>query len=232
MTTSNTPISRNAKHILTEDEVEAIKETLLGALQSKKEIEAEKKEVANTYKTKIAEQELAIDKASNLLRVGYEHRPFQCYLVKNFDEAKRQYFEFGTDKLIDTEPLNAADYQTEMEITEKAIKENNEAADLLHSGKPEYTVEPESNPLEFEDTPADLFEPPVYGDAPTEENEWQPDFKEETPAVEPEVIDKPKKEVKSKVVKIEPTPIEDEPDPFGMDDEEEQEEDPFQFGDI
>lgn len=129
MTQSKTPVSRNAKHILTDEEVDTLKETLLAALQSKKEIEAEKKEVANTYKTKVAEQELAIDKASNLLRVGYEHRPFQCYLVKNFDTGKREYFEYGSDKLIDSEPLNAADYQTAMDIEEAEIKANNEKAE-------------------------------------------------------------------------------------------------------
>ena len=150
-----TPVSRNAKHILTEDEIRQNNEALLAALQAKKEIEAEKKEVASSYKNKIAEQELAIDKISNLMRVGYEIRPFQCYLVKNFETGKREYYEFGSDKLIDSEPLNAADYQLDIEQTEAKIAENNEKEQLQEVI--EDKVEEAGAELDF------------FGDEPSEE---------------------------------------------------------------
>lgn len=219
------PISRNAKHTLTEDEIKQYNESLLAALQSKKEIEAEKKEVASAYKNKIAEQELAIDKISNLMRVGYEIRPFQCYLVKNFDDGKREYYEFGSDKLVDVEPLNAADYQTEMQMAEAQIKANNEAADNTEGVSEQlevagFTIVPVSEISHRQD---DDMEATSF-DAVDE-------IQEPTPTKIPEAIVKPLKTkgaANASTIIIEPT-NELEADPFGTDDEDE---DPFSFDDI
>jgi len=152
--TNKQPITRNAKHQLTSEEVQGYTDNLLQSLQARDEIKAESKEVANTYKTRIAEQDLAIDKVTNLLRLGYEIRPFQCYLNRNFETGRREYIEFGTDRLIDTEPLNANDYQMQLEIDEQAIKENNEAtttqqeetlAEALFSPAGEQSSETDTN---------------------------------------------------------------------------------------
>lgn len=204
--TNQTPVSRNAKHILTDEEVESHKEALLAALQAKKEIEAEKKEVANTYKTKIAEQELAIDKVSNLLRVGYEIRPFQCYLVKNFEDGRREYYEFGTDRLVDTEPLNAADYQTEIDMQEETIRLNNEAA--------ENNVKPIEESTEVEETQEAN---PFGGEEPME-------------AINPEAtIETPKKGgSKKESVPADENPFEIEEDVFEVESDDSEESDfPF-----
>lgn len=220
-----TPINRNAKHHLTEDEIKAYNEQLLAALQSKKEIEAEKKEVAASYKNKIAEQELAIDKISNLMRVGYEIRPFSCYLVKNFDTGKREFFEFGTDRLVDSEPLNAGDYQLQMdEELEKATP-----TDQLQAVIDEKVEQADATPTEEQiaEHQADEFwdgggatEPELEEAAPFEAIDEHPtNTEEENPFEEPE--------------KGGEHEVEDDPFSTGEQDAQEDEDsDPFDFGDI
>lgn len=203
---SKTPVNRNAKHTLTEDEIKQYNEQLLAALQAKKEIEAEKKEVAATYKNKIAEQELAIDKISNLMRVGYEIRPFSCYLVKNFDTGKREFYEFGSDRLVDTEPLNAGDYQLQMEEANEAIVANNEAADNLEAAG--FKIVPIS---ELPAGSVEYDEPELLGEAIIEPEEEEIAA---SPFDEPEEVQQE-------------GGIETEDDPFGTDDKGD-----FDFDDI
>jgi hypothetical protein len=227
MSTTNTPTSYVGKHIFTQEEKNQKTEQMLQAMRQKEEIEAEFKTSKSNYKSKIDSKEAEIKLTANLLNAGFEDRTYSCLLTKDFEVGKRLYHEIGSNKLVGEEPLTASDYQTQMDLDEKAIKANNEAADqaieLLHSGEepepfeltpediaaaeqgPEYTVEPDSNPLEIN---------------------------EETPTVEPEVISKPtkQKEVKKKE---EPTkPLEDVSDGiFGLD-ESEDEDNPFSFDDI
>jgi hypothetical protein len=216
--TQKTPISRNAKHVLTDEEKEQNTETMLAAMQAAKELEAEKKDVQNSYKTKIAEQELVVDKISNLLRVGYEIRPFNCYLFKNFDTGKREYFEYGSERLIDTEPLNAADYQSELELTEAKVKADNEASlsDLLNSG-PGETTDHEATIMYLtpdEESSAEAGPDVILADPIIEE------LDSKTEPHEDEVT-----EIFNDITRGEDKEIQD--DPFGGTDEEE--EDPFQF---
>lgn len=225
MSTTNTPVSFMAKHTFTQEEKNQKTEQMLQAMRQKEEIEAEFKTSKSNYKSKIDSKDAEIKLTANLLNAGFEDRNYQCILTKNFDEGRREYFEVGSGKLIGTEPLTAADYQMQLQMDEEAIKANNELSDLaqelLHSGEeasfelsveeieaaergpdPQYTVEPEGNPLEM-------------------------DF-EETPTVEPEVIEKPKKEVKKKEEPI--TPFEDvSDDMFGEDESEDEDIDPFNF---
>lgn len=224
---TQTPVSYVGKHTFTAEEKEQKLQQMLTAMREKEEIEAEFKTTKSNYKSKIDAKDGEIKLTSNLLNAGWENKTYQCTLVKNFDEGKRQYFELGTNLLVGEEPLTAADYQMQLQMDEEAIKANNEAADLqialLHSGEEapvdedfeniekgatyEYTVEPDINPLEFEETPEQQPEATVVN------------------------IDKPKKEVKKKDEPI--TPFEDvSDDMFGEDESEEDGDDPFSFDDI
>lgn len=204
MSTHQTPIQVTGKHILTQEEKDGKLAELLSAIQRKEELDAEKKQVVSGYKNKLDEQESNIKVISNLLNMGFEHRPFSCYLTKDFDEGKRFYHEVGSGRLISTEPLTAADYQTQMDLDEAKIKANNE-------------IEIGGDGSEFRIVP--VSEIP---------------FEEETPAVEPAVIDKPikQKEVKTKTVKIEPKSQIEESSFGALSDEfRDEESDPFNFGD-
>lgn len=219
---NTTPVSYQGKHVFTTEEKEQKSQQMLAAMREKEEIEAEFKTSKSNYKSKIDAKEGEIKLVANLLMAGFENRTYSCILTKNFDEGRREYHELGSGKLIGTEPLTASDYQTQLQIDEDAIRANNEAADKLAEEQvqltpeeiekaeegPTYTVESDSNPLEM-------------------------DF-EETPAEEPKVIDKPtekKGEAKQKV-ETKQAPKESLEDPFGMDEPNDGEDDPFDFGDI
>lgn len=211
---NTTPVSYVGKHTFTQEEKDAKLQQMLAAMRQKDEIEDEFKTTKSNYKSKIDAKTAEIKLVGNLLNAGFEDRTFTCTLVKNFDDGRREYFEIGTGKLIGTEPLTSADYQTQLQIDEDAIRANNEVADKLADEQtPEYTVEPDSNRLEFE--------------------EAQPfNAVDETPPEATVVnIDKPKKEVKKKEEPI--TPFEDVSDSmFGTDETEDDGDDPFSFDDI
>lgn len=126
MSTKHTPVQVTAKHVFTQEEKDEKLAQLLQSMKSKEEIEAELKTTKSTFKSRIDQKEAEIKLVTNLLNAGFEHRQVTCYLVKNFDTGKREYFEMGTDKLIQTEPLEARDYQLDLEQTEAKIAENNE----------------------------------------------------------------------------------------------------------
>lgn len=219
---NTTPVSYVGKHTFTQEEKDAKLQQMLAAMRQKDEIEDEFKTTKSNYKSKIDAKTAEIKLVGNLLNAGFEDRTFTCTLVKNFDDGRREYFEIGTGKLIGTEPLTASDYQTQLQIDEDAIKANNEAADKLAEEQvqltpeeiekaeegPEYTVETDRTPLEIEETPAE----------------------------EPRVIDEPTEQKggnKKTAFEIKSVPEEDiDSDPFGMDDADEEDVDPFDFGSI
>lgn len=196
MKQSTTPVSYVGKHTFTQEEKEQKLQQMLASMRQKEEIEAELKTTQSTYKAKINAKDAEIKLTANLLNAGFEDRTFNCNLFKNFDEGKRQYFEIGTNALVGEEQLTAADYQVQMDLEEKAIQANNEAADLkanvtelltgagitivqdtmtiVPNDEPEYTVEPDSNPVEHQ-------EPELLGEAIVEpEDEPDPFGEEET----------------------------------------------------
>lgn len=209
---TNTPVSFVGKHTFTSDEKESKLQQMLTAMREKEEIEAELKTAKSNYKSKIDSKDGEIKLMSNLLNAGFENRTYNCLLTKNFDEGRREYREIGTDILVGTEALTAADYQTQMDLTEANIKANNEAADKL------------------EDVIADKIE-----EAGLHIVSFDEDMTEHLP-VEPEVIKEPttkKGGDKKETIKIELVPEEPLDDIFGIDDNEDEEEiDPFSFNDI
>lgn len=158
-----TPVSFTGKHTFTQSEKDQKLAQMLTAMRVKQEIEDELKTTKSTYKAKIDARDAEIKLISNLLNAGFEDRVFQCILTKNFDSLQREYHEIGTNLLIGTEPLTTADHQMQLKLTEEAIKEQNKETDpiqdiifekasalaMVPDGEPEYTVEPNANPLEF-----------------------------------------------------------------------------------
>jgi len=216
-------IQVTAKYTLSQEEKDVIQQNMLSSRETKKNLEEEKKNVSNSYKTQIAEQELAIDKACNLLRDGFDFRPFQCYLVKNFEATRREYFEVGTDRLVKTEPLNAGDWQGELELKEQAIRANNEQElDFIPQEQIDETIIEEETPT-LDDAPLEAEISPVSEETQTIDTI--------TPAVKKEAA-KPKK---TPTINIEPVadPVQEEEDIsldelFGTNDaEDDGEEDPF-----
>lgn len=204
MTQTNTPVSYVGKHVFTQEEKDSKLQQMLTAMRIKQEIEDELKTTKSTYKAKIDSRDAEIKLMSNLLNAGQEDRTFQCILFKDFESGKRFYIEVGTNKTIGEELLTAADYQTQMDLDEAKIKANNEIE------------------IGGEDS---AFRTVLVSEIP---------FEEETPAVEPEVIDKPikQKEVKTKTVKIDPKSQIEESSFGALSDEfRDEESDPFNFGD-
>ncbi len=231
MKTNQTPVQVTGKHTFTQEERDVKLSELLAAIQRKEELDAEKKQVMSGYKNKLDEQESNIKVISNLLNMGFEHRPFSCYLTKDFETGKRVYNEVGTGALISTEPLTAADYQTQMDLEEATIKANNEEADKLEEVITDKVEGAGLHIVNFENGEETL--------SLTEEEidvvKANPMFKQEepTPTESPEVIietTKTKALKNEKPIVIEPTMDELEADPFQDDPEEEG--DPFSFGDI
>lgn len=168
---SQTPVSYVGKHTFTAEESDKKLKQMLAAMRQKEEIEAEFKTTKSTYKDKIDAKEAEIKLMSNLLNAGEENMTFQAFLTMDFADGKKYYHEVGSGKLVGTEDLTAADRQAQMDLDEKAIIANNKAADemqvvidkkTVHSliidndplglkinEEPEYTVEPDANPLEF-----------------------------------------------------------------------------------
>lgn len=212
MTQNNTPVSFVGKHTFTHEEKEQKLQQMLMSMRQKEEIEAELKTTQSTYKAKINAKDAEIKLIANLLNAGVEDRTFQCILTKDFENGKRVYTEVGTNKVVGEEPLTAADYQTQMNLEEAAIKANNEEADRM--------VEDATEAIEQ----AGLH---IVPDEPVELSPEQVEIAEAGP-IEPEVINEPKKGGKDKQpIILQPT--EDVEDPFGDDDEDG---DPFSFDDI
>lgn len=229
MSNKTTPVSYMGKHTFTPKEREQILEQMLSSMRAKEEIEEELKASKSNYKSKIDTLAADVKLKSNLLNAGFENRPFNCNLVLNFDETRREYYEQNTGKLVGTEPLTSGDYQTQLAIDEATIKQQNEAAEQLSAERvdlaaevplkeePDYSADPFSDPMELQET-----QPFEAVDEVQAEPAIEPTPEPETPVVE---INKPtKKEDPKQTVKIEPAA---EINPFGDDEDED-----FNFDDL
>lgn len=202
----STPVQVTGKHTFTQEERDTKLSELLAAIQRKEELDAEKKQVMSGYKNKLDEQESNIKVISNLLNMGFEHRPFSCYLTKDFEAGKRFYHEVGSGLLISTESLTASDYQTEIDLEEAKIKENNKLADQLQMVIEDKVEEAGMHVVTFE-------------------QDAQESASIEAAIIEDEVIfDSLKEDIKEDEFFAPKTHVLDQFDP-----EEEKEEDPFNF---
>lgn len=211
---NTTPVSYQGKHVFTTEEKEQKSQQMLAAMREKEEIEAEFKTSKSNYKSKIDAKEGEIKMVANLLMAGFENRTYSCILTKNFDEGRREYHEIGSGKLIGTEPLTAGDYQTQLQIDEDMVKANNEAAAAALENNGFTVVSVDSLPPEI--TRVD-----------EEEINLSPTEALDTPIIKNEPV------TEKGGIKEEETPLENiEIDPFGEDDLNDDEKDPFDFGDI
>lgn len=201
---NETPVNFIGKHVFTTEEKEMKSQQMLAAMREKEEIEAEFKTTKSNYKSKIDAKDGEIKMVANLLMAGFENRTYSCILTKNFDEGRREYHEIGSGKLIGTEPLTAGDYQTQLQIDEDMVKANNEA-DKLQVVIDKKVDQAEAKVVSFE----------------TKEDSPAPEINNVEPIAE-----------KGGINEEEP-PLENiEIDPFGEDDLNDDEKDPFDFGDI
>lgn len=213
---NTTPVSYVGKHTFTQEEKDAKLQQMLAAMRQKDEIEDEFKTTKSNYKSKIDAKTAEIKLVGNLLNAGFEDRTFTCTLVKNFDEGRREYFEIGSNRLVGTEPLTASDYQTQLQIDEDAIRANNEAADKLAEEQVELTHEEIEKTESGSETPLSPTE--VLDDPIIEKNNTKTEPQE--------------KEVEQEQPQVEQAPQDFDTDPFGMDDANDEESEPFSFDDI
>lgn len=128
---NQTPVSYTGKHVFTQSEKDAKLQQMLNAMRLKQEIEDELKTTKSTYKAKIDSKEAEIKLMQNLLMAGAEDRVYQTILTMDFTDGKKFYHEVGTNNLVGTEDLTAADRQMQMALDQKNIKANNKLADEL-----------------------------------------------------------------------------------------------------
>lgn len=103
-----------ARYTFSDDELAEIAHKSAMATQAIDRLNAERKAIMDDYKAKIAGQTALVHECSNHLIQGWEMRPFRVYLIRNFDEKKREYKDVHTDEVVKTESLTADDYQLDV----------------------------------------------------------------------------------------------------------------------
>lgn len=166
------------KHVFTVEETKDLTEKLLTCMTDEDEITAEMKQVAAQYKNRIAGKQLEITSCRTALNNGWEMRPYNCVVVKNFDSGYKEFTDSITGNLIAKEALTAADYQTNMDDQLAQIEKNNKladgAADQLGLIIEEKVKAADAEPSIFDQAESpedevDFFQDDEQGGNPTEE---------------------------------------------------------------
>ncbi len=88
-------------------------------------IKEEAKSNADAFKQQVTAKETSIKALVRSMNLGYQMIQKSCEFKKNFESGKREYWFDG--KIVDEEPLTAADHQIDLELAEKsemAVKTN------------------------------------------------------------------------------------------------------------
>lgn len=104
-----------AKYNFTQHELSQRSQDLCDAVDQREQLMAEKKEIVSTFKAKIEAKESDIRQYASHIKNGYEYRDYQCRVVKDFDNHKKDYYDIASGDLIGTEKLTALDYQTKID---------------------------------------------------------------------------------------------------------------------
>jgi hypothetical protein len=82
----------------------------------KEQLEAEAKEVAKEFKTKINEYEQAISELSTKYREGSEYRTIECDVHLDFEGGVKIYTDIASGEVVHSEPLTIEDQQLKIEF--------------------------------------------------------------------------------------------------------------------
>ncbi len=128
------PELRNVKHTFSPDELQKFSRQLAEACASKDSLDAEKKSVMSSYKSKIDDADAKVQLLSKHINMGYEHRMAECEVRKNFETGKKEYW--FDKKKVDEVMMTAADHQ--LDISEDTVvppKEEGKDANFPADGR-------------------------------------------------------------------------------------------------
>lgn len=100
------------KYVFSEDELKDKSKQLARAIQSRLELEDEKKTAVTEFKAKIEAKVSESNLISNHINNGYEYLFKTCEVVLNFETGRKQYFYEGVQ--VGEEPMTKDDYQKEI----------------------------------------------------------------------------------------------------------------------
>jgi len=110
-------IQHEGRYQFTEEDKNKLSSELAEYCLSKATIEAEKKKVTSEYKAKLDACDARIQRLSEKISNGHEHRTFDCIVEKDFENKSIRFIDVDTDKVIEERKMSAHEFQ--MRITDK-----------------------------------------------------------------------------------------------------------------
>jgi phage host-nuclease inhibitor protein Gam len=103
------------KYEFSENELKEVAERLALQTQKKTEIEDEKKAVLSTYKQRLDQIQMEINKAASQYKNRYEMREIECAVERDFTTGEIRYIRTDTGQIASTERMSMSDRQMRIE---------------------------------------------------------------------------------------------------------------------
>ena len=124
------------KHEFTQEEIAVIDDALCTTIGDIEKLEAEKKQAADEFNTKLKEMETTARTLARQHREGHEWREKECYEVLSFAANKRYFYTVEGDELVKTEDLSPEDRQLCIDMTTLKPADHEETTEEeVHDGK-------------------------------------------------------------------------------------------------
>lgn len=123
--TKREKVSKSAMYYFNGEELLQIGKDISQQLSDLRQLENQKKAIVSEFKAKIDAKTSEININSGYIQNGFCYRTYDCYLVRNFEEGNREYYNSHTGELVATEKLTPDDYQVKIDLEESNKDQSN-----------------------------------------------------------------------------------------------------------